>query len=92
MSGTDYRMLPPREQVTILAALFSAFRKPTPRDQISSVLALALGLCGVQPNGTAIEAHTEQDTHDLNAIFDECADAVLDVLARHGATFVEIAA
>lgn len=89
----DYRSLPVGARTAILEGFFAAFRKPTPREQISAGLALMFGLLGVEPTGVPFEraAFDPPTRAQLDEVFDECADAVLDVLARHGAKFREIA-
>lgn len=87
----SYLTLPLTAKVAILNGFLSALEQPTPRDKLSCSIGLILGLTGIEPNGVSFEdAVAAMDVQsDISAICDECADAVLEVLARHGARFRE---
>ena len=91
MTPRSYRTLPPAAKEIVLDKYLVALEMPAPREQLSCVLALTFGLMGIEPAGVSFEAMLEAADvrEDVNVVCDEAADAVLDVLARNGATFRE---
>ena len=85
----DYASMPPRLREHLLQALFACFAKPTPREQLAAAIGLVLGLSGFDLDVDPRRIGTD-DAERLNAVFDACADAVLEVLARHDAELMPL--